>query len=131
MVSCCAVEKRTNCLMKCTLAYRAVSFKFDVIAYQGTRTKAEQRELMESFDYLKFEGPIRMESPDETFAILEDYDFLEKSHLPIAKKLKKVCFGRLVAESQRDVIEKYNLKKRKYIGTTSFDAGMDVYNVLV
>ncbi|KAK9454978.1 S-adenosyl-L-methionine-dependent methyltransferase [Dipodascopsis uninucleata] len=100
--------------------YKECSFKFDIISFQHTRTKEEQRDIIESFAYINFEGPIRMKKPDQVFTVIEEYEISKESSE--RSELKTVCFGRLVADSQRDIIDKYDLKKRKYIGTTSFDA---------
>lgn len=88
------------------------SFKFDYIGYQGSRPMAEQIALFEEFEYLGFAGPIRLKKPDEEFVILEDFE------------RKKVYFGRTLAVSAREsyILDTYELKKRRYVGTTSFDA---------
>ncbi|KAJ8101557.1 S-adenosyl-L-methionine-dependent methyltransferase [Lipomyces tetrasporus] len=112
------VKRRTSHLWP---RYKDVSFKFDVISYRGSRTKEEQREIIESFSFLDFEGPIRMRNPEEVFTIIEEYN---AASVPIndPRVLKDICFGRFIRDGQRDIIDKYDLKKRKYIGTTSFDA---------
>ncbi|KAK9362952.1 S-adenosyl-L-methionine-dependent methyltransferase [Lipomyces starkeyi] len=114
------VQQRTSHLWP---KYKHVSFKFDVISYQGSRTKEEQREIIESFAYVDFDGPISMKNPEEVFTIVEEYkyttDLLRSKE---RRELKDICFGRFIASSQRDIIDQYDLKKRKYIGTTSFDA---------
>jgi len=68
---------------------------------------------------MAFTGPIRMRIPDNQFRIFEDY-------LLDAKKPHALYFGRLVAESSRKAINKYNLKKRSYIATTSMDAELSL-----
>ncbi|KAK9447959.1 S-adenosyl-L-methionine-dependent methyltransferase [Limtongia smithiae] len=103
--------------------YKQESFRFDIISFQGSRTSSEQRQIMESFDFLDFQGPIRMRDAKHTFTVVEEYvpipsADLSKSHHALAK----MWFGRHIADGQRDIIAKYDLKKRHYIGTTSFDA---------
>lgn len=101
--------------------YKTASFKFDFISFRGSRVKAEQRDIFESFDYLGFDGPIKMRNPEEIFAIIEDYK--PSFHSNVDKpRLRHIFFGRFLAYSQRDVVDKFDLKKRRYIGTTSFDA---------
>ncbi|KAI9891826.1 MAG: hypothetical protein M1814_002391 [Vezdaea aestivalis] len=95
--------------------YRHCSFKFEVDPFQHRRTASEQNDIIESFSYLGFEGPIRMKSPDERFCIFEEFE--DKTQLP-----KKLYFGRYIASGARDELIKYDLKKRKYISTTSMDA---------
>ncbi|ODV91741.1 hypothetical protein CANCADRAFT_322 [Tortispora caseinolytica NRRL Y-17796] len=99
--------------------YKYCSFRFMVTSFQGSRPKQDQRELIESFSYLDFQGPIRMKDPDQVFCVLEDYDLINGSKESV---LKHMCFGRWIADSDRHAIDTYDLKRRDYIGTTSFEA---------
>lgn len=101
--------------------YKTCSFKFDIISYQGARSKKEQVKLFESLDYLPLEGPIRMKKQDEIFTILEDYE-----HYGIKAPPRKLWFGRYVGSGSRHLVETYDLSYRKYIGTTSFDAQLSL-----
>ena len=83
--------------------------------YRGKRSASEQKILVESFNYLDFQGPIRMNDAEQMFAIFEDCDW----NVPTPKQ---IYFGRLIAGSQRDAINTYSLKKRNYISTTSMDS---------
>jgi tRNA (guanine10-N2)-methyltransferase len=60
-----------------------------------------------------------MNNPDNQFVVFEDYDL----NAPIPKRIH---LGRLVAESGRKAINKYTLKKRTYIATTSMDAELSL-----
>jgi tRNA (guanine10-N2)-methyltransferase len=100
--------------------YETCSFKFSVDTFQGSRTPSEQRKLIERFGFLGFEGPIKMKGPDQEFCILEEW-LLDSAVLGI-RDPQSVCLGRYIGGSARDVISKYDLKKRKYISTTSMDA---------
>ncbi|KAI9782687.1 MAG: hypothetical protein M1839_004674 [Geoglossum umbratile] len=95
--------------------YKSCSFKFEVDAYQGKRSVAAQRELIESFSYLGFNGPIVMRGAEETFCVFEEWD-------SSGTALERVWMGRLIARGSRDAIATYGLKKRCYISTTSMDA---------
>ncbi|KAI7505589.1 RNA methylase family UPF0020 protein [Hortaea werneckii] len=99
--------------------YRTSSFRFTVDSYHGKLSLAEQRDLIESFDYMSFEGPVRMKNPDQHFTIFEDYELDAK--LPY-----HLYFGRLIGEGGRKAINLYNLKKRSYIATTSMDAELSL-----
>lgn len=105
--------------------YKNVSFKFDFIGYMGKRSTKEKFEMIESFSYLAFEGPIRMKNPDEIFNVLEEYHVhgTEKATDPI-----NMWFGRQIQLSARteNILDKYDLRRRKYIGTTSFDAELSL-----
>lgn len=91
------------------------AFRFVVDGYRGARSQAEQREIINSFSYMAFKGPIRMRNPDETFYVFEDFDLG-------SDKPKSLYFGRFIAGSGRDAKTTYDLKKRHYISTTSMDA---------
>lgn len=105
--------------------YKKMSFKFDFIGYMGKRTTKEKFEMIESFSYLAFEGPIRMKNPDEIFNVLEEYHVhgTDKATTPI-----NMWFGRQIQLSARteNILDKYDLRRRKYIGTTSFDAELSL-----
>jgi tRNA (guanine10-N2)-methyltransferase len=91
------------------------SFRFTMHGYGGRRGKKEQSEIIESFKYLAFEGPIRMKGYKHDFCVLEHFDALN----PVPTK---IYFGRLVGNGDRHAATKFDLKKRSYINTTSMDA---------
>lgn len=95
--------------------YKSSSFKFEVQSYQAKRSLAEQNDLIQSFRYTGFEGPIRLHDPEQTFCIFEDWEcgFEEPT---------RVYLGRLIAPSSRNILDAYTLKKRKYLSTTSMDS---------
>lgn len=105
--------------------YKHTSFKFDFVSFKGTKTAEEKIESIETFKYLPFEGKIRLKNPEVVFAILEEYHVvgMEKADMP-----SYLWFGREVQLSARSagIVEKYDLKRRKYIGTTSFDAELSL-----
>ncbi|KAI9851452.1 MAG: hypothetical protein M1838_003641 [Thelocarpon superellum] len=95
--------------------YQHRSFRFEVDAYLGKRSATEQRSLIESFRYLGLEGEIKMRGAEEEFCIFEAWD-------GDATRLQRAYLGRLVGRSGRAAVQKYDLKKRRYISTTSMDA---------
>jgi tRNA (guanine10-N2)-methyltransferase len=76
--------------------------------------------IIEEFQYLGFEGPIKMKNPDHDFCIFEEWKLDAVTHGIYEPTYIHV--GRFISGSQRDVIAKYDLKKRKYISTTSMDS---------
>ncbi|MCJ1336095.1 hypothetical protein MMC09_001371 [Bachmanniomyces sp. S44760] len=95
--------------------FQSCSFKFDLDTYQGKRSQLSQRKIIESFDYLAFNGPIKMKDPEQTFCVFEDYDWGTTTP-------KEVHLGRWIAGSDRDAINTFSLKTRHYISTTSMDS---------
>lgn len=99
--------------------YKQVSFKFELDSFHGSRSQSQQREIIETFSYMAFEGPIVMKNPQCHLTVFEDF----KLNVKIPWRL---FLGKLVVESGRKFISKYNLKKRKYISTTSMDAELSL-----
>ena len=94
---------------------------------------------------MNFRGPIRLKDPEQRFTIFEEYEVDNTSSnsdsdsdgtqqgcstttttttKKTVTRLKHVYLGRYVASSARSrgVLDKYTLKKREYINTTSMDA---------
>lgn len=105
--------------------YKQSTFKFDFVSFMGTKTTEEKIAIIETFKYTGFEGKIRLKNPEVTYAVLEKYQVsgMEKADTP-----DYLWFGRQVQLSARSegAVEKYDLKKRKYIGTTSFEAELSL-----
>jgi len=80
---------------------------------------AVQRELIESFKFLDLNGPTRMKDAELELSIFEEFDHA----VPVPKKL---YLGRFVTASDRDAVNRYDLKKRKYISRTSMDAELSL-----
>ncbi|KAK4547445.1 hypothetical protein LTR36_001101 [Oleoguttula mirabilis] len=99
--------------------YSRGTFRFDMDSFYGSRPASEQRKIIETFSYMAFTGQIRMRQPDNQFRIFEEYEL----DGPIPHHLH---FGRLVAESDRKAMNKYSLKTRNYIATTSMDAELSL-----
>ncbi|KAJ1981052.1 hypothetical protein H4R34_002225 [Dimargaris verticillata] len=103
--------------------YHTCSFRFEVKGFGGTLSLAEQIAIIERFSFLGFDGPIDLKNPKEQFFVYEDYgiDPTETNTTPHV-----IHFGRLVARSNRNIVQKFNLKKRKYLGNTSMDAELSL-----
>ncbi|KAH6635083.1 S-adenosyl-L-methionine-dependent methyltransferase [Chaetomium sp. MPI-SDFR-AT-0129] len=100
--------------------YLTCSFKFTIDSYQGSRSAEDKVRIINSFAYLGFAGPIKMRRPDEEFILFEDWEF-NSTPLGIPDP-KAYFFGRYLAAGARDLPKKLDLKKRRYISTTSMDA---------
>lgn len=103
--------------------YQNDTFKFEFECYRGN-SKANRVSQIESFGYLEFKGKINMKKPQQVYTVLEEYVPISdnvSSTVPI-----KIRFGRLIHYSDRAAMEKYDLKKRPYKGTTSFEAELSL-----
>ncbi len=100
--------------------YKTKSFKFVFDSYQGSRSSANRLAVINSFRYLPFDGPIVMNGPDETFTIFELWPF---NSVPLKIENPNMFYlGRFIASSSRDIVLRFDLKKRHYISTTSMDS---------
>lgn len=126
------IKARSSSLWK---EFEHTPFKFTVDTFCGKRSTAEQREIIDSFRYLGFEGKISMKNPEAEFAVCEAWEeaeeynhdtqttkALERNGVIEKRKPKRLFFGRYLGGSRRHLIEKHDLKKRPYISTTSMDA---------
>ncbi|RIB14870.1 S-adenosyl-L-methionine-dependent methyltransferase [Gigaspora rosea] len=105
--------------------YTHKSFKFTVSGFGSTCSSDYQVRIINSFSYLGFEGDIDLKNPQVQFGVLEDYGLDPHAGIPPPTPYT-IYFGRLIASGNRDLVQKYNLKKRKYIGNTSMDAELSL-----
>ncbi|RXK40763.1 hypothetical protein M231_02015 [Tremella mesenterica] len=81
-----------------------------------------QLEVIKSFPYLDFKGPIQVKDPDVEYVILEDCELVA---LKRDGKFRYVFFGRRAGHSRaRPLIVSQSIKTRKYYGTTTMEAEM-------
>ncbi|CAG8475489.1 5768_t:CDS:2 [Acaulospora colombiana] len=105
--------------------YEYKSFKFTVSAFGSTCSSDYQVRTINSFSYLGFKGDIDLKNPQVQFGVLEDYGL--DPYLPVPPSSPRtIYFGRLIASGSRDLVNKYNLKRRSYIGNTSMDAELSL-----
>lgn len=95
--------------------YQSCSFRFEFDTFQGSRVLTEQKNIIASFNFLGFTGPIKMRDPEQTFTVFEEYDY--GCDVP-----NQIYLARFVASSDRRILGKYSLKTREYINTTSMDS---------
>lgn len=88
------------------------TFKFDVDSFGSRIREDEKWDLINAFDFCNLQGDIKMKDPEVIFALRTD--------------TKRWYFGRVVGNSQRDLMERFNLKKRAYLGITSFEAELSL-----
>ena len=93
-------------------------------------SEAEKRAYIEKLGpLLPWKGKVRLKQPEHAFALLIDSappppgaggaDGGDSGAPPSSRRY---YFGRVVCEGQRELVGKYDLKRRNYIGTTSLDA---------
>ena len=95
------------------------SFKIDFNIYQSTRSRESQLRTINELSYIALDGPIKMKNPDLTLVVVEAY-------ADISHQLEYVWFTKLVTISDRSAMGRYDLKKRRNVGTTSFEAELSL-----
>jgi tRNA (guanine10-N2)-methyltransferase len=111
------VRRRTQHLWQ---NYTTCSFKLAFDCFQGSRPDEAKLPIINSFAFLPFAGVIDMRNPDELFTIFEEWPF-HSFALGITDP-DRYFFGRYVETGARDLPKKFDLKKRRYISTTSMDS---------
>ncbi|GAA5974759.1 hypothetical protein JCM5350_001280 [Sporobolomyces pararoseus] len=130
---------------------RECTWKFVVAGHNRTIPLSVQIKTINDFSYLAFLGDINLKTPQLEVGVFEEYEFDEmRGSRMLAKreelgvedkkgkkkqrdeeiwneeldtsKLKGVWVGRKICNCSRALIDKFDLKKRKYIGTTSMEA---------
>ncbi|KAI5800079.1 S-adenosyl-L-methionine-dependent methyltransferase [Geopyxis carbonaria] len=99
------------------------TFKFTIESYHLRRSAREQTALIESFSYLGLDGRIRMRGAELEFVVFEEFTAPTPGRDPT---LLWVALGLRAGEGARGDIERFDLKKRSYIGTTSMDAELSL-----
>ncbi|KAF6761256.1 RNA methylase [Ephemerocybe angulata] len=102
------------------------SFKFFISAYNHKIPQRRQREVIEGFAYMDFQGEIDMKTPQMVCSCFEEYDDSFKRARDRSDgdgDFRQVYFGRLLEESSaRPLVNVFDVKKRKYYGNTSMEA---------
>lgn len=94
------------------IPFQDSAFRFEVEEYERKIPLSEQVQLINRFSFMPLNGPVSMTYPDVRFSL----------HLGP----KKCYFGVKIGEGRRDLIDRFNLKKRHYLGTTSMDAELSL-----
>ncbi|KAH9892792.1 tRNA guanosine-2'-O-methyltransferase [Cubamyces lactineus] len=106
------------------------SFKFMVTAFNHTIPQWRQKDVVEGFSYMDFQGKIDMKNPEIVLTCFEEYR--DKHGTTRAKdegdgEFEEVWFGRLVeVGSARPLVKTFDVKKRVYYGNTSMEAEMSL-----
>ena len=106
--------------------YQSSSFKFIIKSTGVTLSTKQQVERFEEFRWMPLDGAVSMKSPDVTFMIYDHFGFKDTHIEKNPDDLKRVYFGVLVAQGNRHIVNKFDLKKRVYLGTTSMDAELSL-----
>ncbi|KAL5524093.1 hypothetical protein ACEPAG_8266 [Sanghuangporus baumii] len=95
------------------------SFGFTVSSFNRSIPQHCMKEIVESFAFMDFRGPIDLKNPELSLGVFEEHADPEKCD----SRLLQIYFGRLIAEGKaRSLVQTFNVKKRTYFGNTSMEA---------
>ncbi|KAK8374673.1 hypothetical protein O3P69_011700 [Scylla paramamosain] len=95
------------------------TFRVRVESFNKTLKNAEKLKKIESLSYLPFEGKVDLKHATTCLHLVEYYGLHPNE---IHRGPYKLFLGRWVVDGQRELISKFSLKNRTYIGSTSMDA---------
>ncbi|KAF9133824.1 hypothetical protein BGW39_008867 [Mortierella sp. 14UC] len=101
--------------------YLETTFKFLVVTFGGTIEMKDKPAIINRFSFTGFMGKIDLKNPEEEFHLIADYGIDPNVHVA-----HTFYMGRLVGHGKRELIDKFNVKKRKYIGNTTMDAELSL-----
>lgn len=102
-------------------AHEQASWRFDVDSFRGGRTQEAIVGIINTFAYLPLQGPIRMRGADTELAVMEHW---ADGAVPLGlEHPERLYLARRVAIGPRnELLRRFDLKKRRYISTTSMDS---------
>lgn len=97
------------------------SFKVVVDCFGKGLSLHEQTQRINSLHYIPFQGKVNLKKPQYKFWLIESDSEVVSNGLPPAMQ-KLVFFAREIGVSDRTLLTKYELSRRKYLGPTAMDA---------
>lgn len=98
--------------------YRNSSFRIQVESYNKKLSTKAKVDKIESIAFLPFDGKIDLNSPENSFHLLEYYG---NNPNEIPAEPVQIIFGRKIVDSNRKSVSNLSLKKRKFIANTSME----------
>ncbi|WAQ88987.1 hypothetical protein PtA15_10A410 [Puccinia triticina] len=114
------------------------TFKVTVNSYKATVVQERKREIIESLSYMDFQGPIILQDPQVEIMLSEEHYSangpddnsaaigVEQVLRMTDIRLRTIWLGEKICDGQRSLVDKFDLKKRIYIGNTSMEAGLSL-----
>lgn len=120
-----SLQQNKDTLMESYITKPELSWSNEVIGFGRSFTMAEKQHLRTHFAFLDFPGPVNIKKPDIEMCVITDYIATESNIKPKddnASPTVPCYFGRRLASvGMRDVLKKYSLKTRPYLGPTSLN----------
>jgi tRNA (guanine10-N2)-methyltransferase len=120
-----ALRNNESNLLQSYLAQTDLSWSTEVIGFGRSFTMAEKQHLRTNVAFLSLPGPVNIKTPDVEMCLLVDYIAYVSNVKPKDdnKSPTVPCyFGRrLPTAGMKNVLKKYSLKTRPYLGPTSLN----------
>jgi tRNA (guanine10-N2)-methyltransferase len=108
------------------------TFRVNVSSLGRSQSNEDRMGIIQKLEpLLPWCGKVNLKAAQHTFVCYADTpNFVgadgTPNGIPLTEAPTRFYFGRMVAEGRRDLVGKYDLKKRNYIGTTSLDAELSL-----
>ena len=100
----------------------ACSWCIQVGAFGKKLKMHDQKTLRDKLAFIPFKGPVKLKEPDRTFWYLEEYTQVGVKCNTADERVPRCKYFLLEISSGRaDLVQKYTLKKRQFLGPTSMD----------
>ncbi|XP_051146506.1 uncharacterized protein LOC127262048 [Andrographis paniculata] len=99
------------------------TFRITVDSFGKAMSSHEQNAWFQKLTFIPFKGRVNLKNPDHKFCLMDNDDYGDNNGLPPIVK-RRIFFGREVGASDRKILQKYQLKSRRYLGPTAMDAEM-------
>jgi tRNA (guanine10-N2)-methyltransferase len=98
------------------------SWSIQVDAFGKRLNMGEQEKLRKKLAFIPFEGPVKLKKPDNQFWYIEEYNpqGVPCNQADTRNPIRKF-FLLEIAHGRSDLVVKYSLKSRKFLGPTSMD----------
>ncbi|KAJ9447136.1 tRNA (guanine(10)-N2)-methyltransferase-like protein [Diplonema papillatum] len=96
--------------------YRKSSFKFVLEAFGSNASYEDKVAKFNRFSESGLEGSVEMNAPEQIFWVIEDCGIPQRMK---QTPLRRAFFARQICLGARKFLDRYSLKTRKYIGTTT------------
>ncbi|KAL8286665.1 hypothetical protein RQP46_004193 [Phenoliferia psychrophenolica] len=102
----------------------STTWKFKVGSFGQIIPIKEQIEVINSFGWMSFKGDISLKKPMVELGVFEEYVHATTSQDKgrILSEMRRVWMGRKVCDTQRHMIDTFDVKKRAYIGNTTMES---------
>ncbi|TIB77546.1 hypothetical protein E3Q23_01315 [Wallemia mellicola] len=110
--------------------YKDSTFSVNVEAAYISLPREKRTAIIEQFSYMQLRGKVRCKNPEVQFEVYEEHKAIDNDpaidHFNKQRVLHRVYFGTFLADGQRGLISKFDVKKRKYFGNTSMESEVTV-----